>query len=621
MKKLIAVLVLLTAAAAAGLVYFVLHKPAPYAADLLPESTLAFVDIPDLSKSRTEFAKTEFYALWREPEVQAFLAKPLAALRDVSTSAGAPKDADTIGGLAFDAMQGEAFLALTHVTLFPVFNPGLVAGVDIRTKRFEAVAGLYKLEGQLKQAYPKGIYENKEYLGVKYTLWETDPGYPVCHAFFNSLVVFTLGEDSMRDLIASWTGQVPRDFKRLANSAKFKNVQQHASAGHEFLAYANVEEVLNLVGPLLAFAPQTAGVYQKLSRTQTAAYSVSFVDRGIEDVSFVGYSSNVPKPTLPTQRKTIALTSTDTLYYSVGSTDLAATYEELMQSLAQSGNANVMLAAEQFQQGLRIHGIRMGEDVLQKLGPEFAVMANWHPGTRSPGIAIVSEITDADKLRPALAAAMEALRESYGGTNESLSWDVTEGAGEKLRTIHIGPGLPAPSYALTDQFFVLASNPDYARELLIQAKQSKPTLATSTLYQESMKRLAVNGSAYGYADLRGLFTSLYGLMKSVLPKTDGNQFVDVSKLPQSETISKHLFPLVSATVSEPQQSTSTSFSPLGKSLAVVIGVGGVVWAVNTFGPQIQQSAIPAWPKKSSSRVVPSAPGGSQTAGSQTPSTP
>jgi Protein of unknown function (DUF3352) len=621
MKRVIAVLVLLTAVIAAALVYFVLNKPAPHAADLLPESTLTFIDIPDLSKSRTEFTKTEFYALWHEPEVQAFLAKPLAALREMAPSVGAPKDADTIGGLVFDAMQGEVFLAVTHVTLFPVFNPGVVCGVDVRTKRIEAVAGLYQLEGQLKRAYPKGTYQTKTYLGVKYILWETEPGYPVCHAFFNSLVVFTYGEDAMRDMIASWTGQVPRDFKRLANSQKFKNVQQHASVNHEFLAYANVEEALNLIGPLLAFAPQTAGMYQKLSRTQAAAYSLSFVDRGIEDVGFIACSSGVPKPTPPTQRKTLALTTPDTLVYSVGSADLAGTYEEVMQSLSQSGSAGMMLTVAQFQQGLRTRGIRMGEDVLQKLGPEFAVIANWRPGTRSPEIAIVSEITDADKLRPALDAAMDALRESCGGTNETLPWDVTEGAGQKLRSVHIGSGLPAPTYALTDQFFILASNPDYARALVIQAKESKPTLATSMVYQQSVKRLPTNGSSYGYADLRGLFTSLYGLMKPILTGTGSSPFVDVSKLPQSETIAKHLFPLVSATVSEPQQTTSTSFSPLGKSLAVVAGVGGAVWAVNTFGPQLQQSAMPIWPKKSSSTAVPSAPTESQTGVSQTPTTP
>jgi hypothetical protein len=621
MKKVIAVLLLLIVVVTAALIFFTFGKPAPRAASLLPESTLAFLDIPDLSKSRMEFAKTEFYALWHEPEMQAFLAQPLAALREVSVSAGAPRDADTIGGLAFDAMQGEVFLAVTHVTIFPVFNPGLVLGVDVRTKRLEAVAGLYKLEGELKKTYPRGTYQTKEYLGVKYSLWETEPGIQVCHAFFNSLVVFTLGEDAMRDMIATWAGQVPRDFKRLADSAKFKNIQQHASKNHEFLAYFNVEEMLNLVGPLLALSPQTAGVYQKFSRIQAAAYSLTFEDRGINDVGFVAYSSSEPKPTSPTQRKTLALTTPDTLVYYVSSADLAATYGEVMQSLSQSGSADLMLKAGQFQQALRRNGIRMGEDVLQKLGPEFAVVANWRSGTRIPKIAIVSEITDAEKLHPALDSVMDALKESCVGTNDALPWDETESAGQKLRSLHIGTQYFAPTYTLTDHFFILASSADYARELVAQAKELKPTLATSAVYQQSMKRLPVNGSSYQYVDLRELFTSVYGLTRAVMERTGGSQFTDLNKLPQPETIGKHLFPLVSATVSEPQQTTSTSFSPLGKSVAVVVGIGGAVWAVNTFGPQLQQSAIPAWPKKSSSKAAPLAPRESQTVGSQTPTTP
>src|SRR5579863_7980597 len=126
MKKVIAVVLLLIAAVTAAIICFTFGRPAPRAASLLPESTLAFVDIPDLSKSRVEFTKTEFYALWHEPEVQALLARPLAALREASTSAGAPKDVDTIGGLVFDAIQGEVFLAVTHVTFTlgpPFFNP------------------------------------------------------------------------------------------------------------------------------------------------------------------------------------------------------------------------------------------------------------------------------------------------------------------------------------------------------------------------------------------------------------------------------------------------------------------------------------------------------------------
>ena len=146
-----------------------------------------------------------------------------------------------------------------------------------------------------------------------------------------------------------------------------------------------------------------------------------------------------------------------------------------MQAFPQSGDADVMDAANQFQQALRTRKIHMGEDVLQRLGPEFAVIADWHAGMRSPKIAIVGQVTDADKLRPALDAAMDALKESIGGTNSAFQWDETESATQKLRSLHLGGRLPSPTYTVTDQFFILASNPDYARELLAQAKDPKPT--------------------------------------------------------------------------------------------------------------------------------------------------
>ena len=621
MKRLIAVIVALLVIAAAALVYFSLSKPAPSAASLLPESTLALIDIPDFPKSRAEFAKTEFYKLWREPEVQAFLARPLTSLQTASMDAGAPKDTDTLAGILLGLMQGEAFVAVTHVTVFPSFNPGLVVGMDVRHRRVEAIVGLYELESKLKQSHPNAAFQDKEYLGVKYTIWETEPGFEICHSFFNSLVVFTLGEDSMRDLIASFTGQVPRDFKRLADSPKFRNVQQHAAKNHDLLAYFNVEGALNLVGPLLALSPQTASAYDKFSRVQATAYSMTFVDRGIEDVGFVSYSSALPKLTPPTQRKTLALTMPDTLVYSVGSFDLAAAYEEGMQTLSQSGSANLMLTVGQFQQALRDHGIRMPEDVLQKVGPEFAVVANWRPGARIPGVAIVSEVTDADKLRPALDAALNALKNSAVGSDDQFPWNETQSDSQPLRSVRAGPRLPTVAYAVTDRFFILASSPDYARDLLTQLKESKPTLATSPVYQESMKRLPTNGSSYTYVDLHALFGPLYNLAKSGLSLIGTNEFVDLVKLPQSETIAKHLFPYVSATVCEPQQTTSMSFSPLGKSLAAAAGIGGAFWAVNTYGPQFLPQSTPARPKRSSSRVAPSAPPENQTAGSPTQSTP
>lgn len=615
MKKAVVAFLLLSAIVAAALIYLKLSRPAPRAADLLPESTLVFVDIPDFSKSRADFANTELYALQQEPEVQAFLEKPLASLRK------AYGDTGSVGNFVLNTVQGEVFLALTHVTIVP-FDMGLILGMDVRHKRIEAATGLHQLESTLKQTYPHGSFQDKNHLGVKYSVWETRPGFSICHAFFNSLVVFTLGEDTMRDAIACYTGQIPPDFKRLATSAKFQNVREHASKNHEFLAYLNVEEMLNLpvVGSMMAFSSQAGGMYRKLQRIQASAFSMTFMDRGVEDVGFVAYSGGAQKPTPPTQRKTLALTSPDTLLYSVGSADLATAYEQGMQSLSQSGVAALTLAVGQFQQAVHSRGLHVREEVLQRLGPEWAIIANWRTGAQAPDFAIVSGVTDADKLRPALDGAMNALKESALGGDDKFPWDETEGAGRKLRTVRIGDGLLAPTYAMTDRFFILATTPDYARELLAQTKESKPTLAASVVYQQSMKRLPRNGSSYGYADLRGLFGPLYGLAKSGLSQIGDNEFVDSGKLPRAETIARHLFPFVSVTVSGPRHVTSTSFSPFGRSMAVMAGAGGAIWAAHTFGPRLDQTAMPTLPRKSLGMGAPSAPRENRTATSQTPVT-
>ncbi|HVM60046.1 MAG TPA: DUF3352 domain-containing protein [Verrucomicrobiae bacterium] len=625
MKKIVLIFLLVVTVGTVALIYSTHAKPPPHAADLLPDSTLIFLDIPEFAASRDNFSKTELYALWQEPEVQAFLDKPLTLLRENPSHPGRDNGNAALLDFVLNTMQGEVFFGLTRVTILPSLNAGLIVGADVRHKKIEATAGLYKLEGTLKKAYPDGEFSDKRYLGVKYSVWQLSPQLPICHAFFNSLVVFTLGEDTMRDLIAAYTGQVPTDFKRLSTSPRFISARQHASSNYEFLGYVNVEQVLGLFGPLLAFAPQTSGTFQKLSGMDVSAYSMKFVDRGVEDVGFISYSHNPPKLSPPTARKTLALTSPDTLFYSVGAADLSGFYEEGMQALSQSGNATMMSSIGQFEQALRVHGIHMREDILQYVGPETAIIATWRTGSRFPDVALVAEIANEDKLRPALDKAMNALKQSTLGTDEMAPWDETEIAGHRLRTVRIGAGLVAPTYTTTGQFLILADTPDYARELVTQVTQSKPTLASNATYQEFMKRMPVNGSSYGYADLRGLFTPLYAAAKSAASQIGNNEFVDFDKLPQTETISRHLFPFVSATVSEPERVTSISFSPVGKSMVAAATAGGGIWAATEFGPQLasltDQYTMPASPKRSSGKTVPSAPDGNRTAAPQTPATP
>ena len=618
MKRFLIVLILLLVVVATAVVWFLRSgKEAPKAADLLPDTTIVFFDISDFAKSRDAFRQTAAYALWQEPEMQAFLEKPIQSLRTAVGREETAKQDNFVRDLILHAMQGEAFLAVTHISIFPNFQPGLVIGVDVKRKKVETLAGLFKLESELKKSYPQGRFENKKYLGVSYSVWATRPTLEICQAFLNSMVVFTYGEDGMRDVIARFKHQTPEETVLLSASPAFQNVAQHVAPSREFLAYINVEQITNLVGPLLALSPQSAGMFQKMARIKATGNSVTFVDQGVQDVGYIAYMSTNPTPAGVTQRKTIALAATNTLLYAVGTSDVATSYEESMQSLVQSGNPSLASNALKFEKTLRTRNVRIREDVLARLGPEAALLANWRPGTRAPDVALITEITDEPNLRRALDATLDALKEIAVGPEELAPWETTTTGSRTLRTVRVGSGILAPTYTTTANFFILASNPDYARDLLAQVDDNQPTLATNADYQKALQRLPANGSSYTYCDLRALFEPLYGLIKSSLAQLGTNSVIEADKLPQLETFQRHLFPFVGATVSESQSETTTSFSPLGRPLVFVAGAAGGFWAAQSLG-LTGGLPIPMPPTKSSSKLAPAAPPENQTAAFQIP---
>ncbi len=623
MKKFVLFALLLIAVVAGALVYYTLTRPAPKATDLLPDSTLLFVDIPDFAKSRAEFQKTAIYAMWHEPEVQAFLEKPLAALRSAfGEKKGTKKENDVLEAV-LDALQGEAFLAVTHIALIPNVQAGVVIGLDVKKKRLETAAMLFKLERRLRAQYPNVAFTTRNHLGMKYSVWEIRPGYLVCRAALNSLVVVTLGEDAMRDVIARFKSSSQSPSPALSANANYRNVVSHMPAGYEGLVFFNVDHVMDLIGPFM-MVPQVANTFQKLARLQTAGASVTFVDRGIQDVLFAAYKKDAtPKPSPPTQRKSLAFTTPQTLLYTVSSADLTEGYDEAMQSLTQSGNPSLATGALQFEQTLRRQGVRMRDDVLARLGPETALIANWRAGTRIPDVALVAEVRDAGKMRPAMDAALNTLKQVTLGTDEQAPWNQTEHLGQTLHTVSIGAGLVSPTYVTTDNYFILGLTPDYVRELLDQSSATKPTLTSNPDYQKSMERLPANGNSYSFCNLRGVLEPLYGLAQTGLSALGTNAFLGGAKLPKVETIAQHLFPYVSATVTDEKGVTSTSFSPVGSSLAFVAGGGiaaGIALPAMAKARQMHEPT-PDESTTSSDTNAPPSPPENQTEESQTPASP
>ena len=85
MKKIFPALFVLLTIGVGGAAVYLVQKPADgggstAAVSYLPADTLVLLAVPDLNKTCADWKTTDLYKIWSEPEVQAFLAKPLTKL-------------------------------------------------------------------------------------------------------------------------------------------------------------------------------------------------------------------------------------------------------------------------------------------------------------------------------------------------------------------------------------------------------------------------------------------------------------------------------------------------------------------------------------------------------------
>jgi len=579
----------------AGILWW--RRPAPRAADLLPGHCLLFANIPNLPESRAQFAHTAAAALWCEPEVRTFLEPSLQALRQ---SIALDETATALQRIA-DDIRGEVFLAVTHVRLLPRMDVGIVFGADFGRDQIQARAALAYYERQLQKQTPGLTVESPSHLGVKYKVWKTRSGSPICHAFLNSLAVFTVGEDTLRDLIARRAGISQRTVPALSDHAGYRRVANAMPEGHEGFVFFNTEEMMKLIGPLLLLSPQTSGAARELAHLQAVGTSLTFDGRSVEDLTYVSYQTprtNAP----PLLCRTLALTTPQTLLYMVGTPDLTGFSSQILEGLMQSGHAKWATVGSRLQQELQRQGIRL-QDVFRLLGPEMALVVNWREGAPLPDAALVAEVRDAEKTRSVISQAMAAFP-------EAAPWEESFVSGETLRSLRIGDGTLTPSYAVTDRFFILALTPDFARELLAQADGSKPTLATRDTYRQATKPLPGNGISYGYCDVPTVWERCYPLLAEAKPPSS----LPVGKLPSMESVRRHLFPFAAASVAEERAERRISFSPFSPTLAMAGGLAAAVVVARSGLVNLHPSAT----KRSSGTDVPPSPPENPTAASRTP---
>lgn len=601
MKKIVIIFLVVTLLVAAAILFFTRSKRSPTGAELVPESTLVFVTVPDFQASRSQLMSSPAAALWQEPELRAFLQKPLTALRE--------SDPNNYWQELLNLPQGEMFVAITRFTASPRIDIGGVLGFDCQLRKAQAFTYLKVYEHQLAKYNPAATQQQKSYLGIDYTVIHASPTVNFCYGFLGTLLVAATDEDQMRDTITRFTGNALPDAVALAGSARYRNAQTQLPAPSAASAFVNVEQLVSQFGMVLLMAAQASPQIQNLGNIQAASATVRFNPTGITDSTLITYTKK-HQPDAPIQRRTLVTAPGDSALYAVQATDLAGGFAKLMEALARSGNATAMKIGGDLDKFLVDAGVRLGDDFLAHLGPEVAYIGNWRPGATAPDFALVVEVKNHAAAAAKFATIVQTVQKATATTDELTH------AGEALHVIRTASSYASPTYALLDRYFVLALTPDYAKEIITQIKSGTTSLADSADFKNTAAQVPTGGSSFTYCDLRKLVGGIYTLAHA--NATNADNFVEWNKLPQPATVTRHLGPYVSTTVETDKAATTTSYSQLGKPMTLLVALTGGIGAAQPLLAMIPWASIPGMPTMSSGTDAPPPPPGNQTAPSQTP---
>ena len=523
MKRLVIVLILIAAAVGA---FVILHRGGGEAQGpkLAPAGTVLLLDFPDIARTRERWQQAALHQLAQEPEVQAFLERPESRLPALAAVSDAEKQVASLE-------PAEAFFALTSIKEDP---PRFLAGLNFNGKK-EALESLRdEARTWLHTAWPAGKADLVKYGPVEIETFVYG-NVSVAAAVDKRWYVVSDDIALLKTTLDRLEGKPDVPGEMLAGEKRF-----HASLGHvpkesDLLLYLQPETVIQRLADLLAAAGAQLPAAQtnQIRRIQAAAAAVKLEGENIRDTLFI-LAPDVGREE-PLQRASLALTSTNTLFY----------YAAVLRSWTlpdtppgASGFLDDLAAARQ---ALAAQGLdRAAFDAA--FGPEVSARLDWPPGFPQPGLLVSLDVRDegkAEKFLDGLLAGPFGAAWARQKIDDTVFYGMTS---TPLPTV-------TPALALTPGFLLLGQNFDEVKAAAQSLKTPGASLASSNAFQTAEKMVAKPTGSFGYLEGQAVCERVYGSLRP-LAMIWANfapgvvKYIDPSKLPATETLQKHLGPIV-----------------------------------------------------------------------------
>ncbi len=550
-------------------------------ADFLPGDAVIAFSIPDLKRAQTGWKASALSQIWNEPEVRTFLGKPLSKVPAQPELTSLLSKLDTIEGRNF-------FISLISVNTDR--PPLVVAGFAFKGDPATLEPLLAKPKAELKAKFPDGKIGSVPY-GNR-TI-ETFDAKDVSLASTVTGGWYFIASD-----ISQLKGVLDRlDTKAeappsLAKDADFKSALARVPAVHDALTFIRARPIVDKIIALAAATGRTIPDARRLQMEKVRAVvaTTGFEKEKLRDTIFIlapGAKSDVA----PLALKSLPFTSAETLLFLSAAVRIPADAD--LATADPMGEIGKALAAAGFTL----------KDVRAAFSDEAALQLDWSNGALYPSPVISVELKDR-------ATALKMLAAATAKPPKDSEWLARSDDGVEYRILTAKkPGTPiAPTLAVTGTHFLAGISQVDIRAAIARAKGGGAHLDGTPGYKSAMAEVGKADMSLFFLDTKSVFERLYGLGRSLSPYAQGNKqiedTVDLEKLPATDTVARHLTPVVWSQRALEDGILCESTGPLTLNQLVVTGLG-----VGGFGAMTYQKAIkpPAEPPASSNPATPATP--------------
>jgi uncharacterized protein DUF3352 len=521
----------------------------PRLENLLPDHTFVFASVRDVPAARAQASRMALMKLWREPEVQEFLAPGLAMIGEQL----AQFEAQTGHRLAdlVKVLQGQVAMAVVEYD--PMYG-GLVPDAVILVDMGSAMPEFRKVHADaLAGAGDEINVTPMEHAGVVYESIMLPVGLELTVAYLGNALTITTRPERMVGLIDAWQQGLP---SCLAESATYRAVAKNTGGDATFAnVFVNVESIMGYFGEQMDAMTGRMIEVLGVNRIKAVGMGSAFQAEGIRDSMFAyapGEKAGLMglMYTSPGDgTKLLSRVPASAFYASAGRVDLHEMMARIMELV---GEVEPYVLDEMLDGLTELReqlGVDLQEDLLKPLGEEMALYAAMPDGGGlMPDLVFMNRLRNPGQFLTSLAKIVARAQE-HMGDYDRLEVEIRsmQYMGKTIHYIHVGhrygdPFPAMPALYLDGDLCVMALYPQVLKDHIARGPNA-PSILTRPDFMRARRGLPENMDSLEYVDFQLAVRMLYGTLAPLaqLAANDLDCPVDMALLPRTETIARHFF--------------------------------------------------------------------------------